>query len=280
VLTPAEQDRLRVVLVNSRNPLNIGAAARAMSNFGFPHLRVVHPYAVAFQQAKSAVNAEPVLKAAQQFEQLPDALADCSLIVGTTDGARRSLPELPAILEAAAQIVRARLRSGSKVALLFGSEKVGLSNHDLSHCQLLLRIPTRTETPSMNLGQAVAIVLYEIAAHDPSETPAPETNESPNTATPHPATPNPTTPNPASPNLPLATSGEKERLIALVLEALSFDGYPHRRSASSIEAKLRRLVRHLALSSSDLHQWLGLLRQLLWKLRATKRASKTPPPQD
>ncbi len=273
MLTPAEQDRLRVVLVNSRNPLNIGAAARAMSNFGFHHLRVVHPYAVAFQQAKSAVNAEPVLKAAQQFEQLPDALADCSLIVGTTDGARRS--QLPAILEAAAEIVRARLRAGSKVALLFGSEKVGLSNLDLSHCQLLLRIPTRTETPSMNLGQAVAIVLYEIAAHDPSETPAPGTNESPATAT-----PNPASPNPASPNLPLATSGEKERLIALVLEALSFDGYPHRRSASSIEAKLRRLVRHLALSSSDLRQWLGLLRQLLWKLRATKRASKTPPPQD
>jgi tRNA/rRNA methyltransferase len=92
VLTPAEQDRLHVVLVNSRNPLNIGAAARAMSNFGFPRLRVVHPYPIAFQEAKSAVNAEPVLAAAEQFEQLPEAIADCTLVIGTT-GAQRNLLE-------------------------------------------------------------------------------------------------------------------------------------------------------------------------------------------
>ena len=81
MLTPAEQDRLRVVLVNSRNPLNIGAAARAISNFGFAHLSVVHPYAVAFQEAKSAVNAQLVLRAAQQYEQLSDAVADCSFSI-------------------------------------------------------------------------------------------------------------------------------------------------------------------------------------------------------
>ena len=142
VLTPAEQNRLHVVLVNSRNPLNIGAAARALSNFGFPHLRVVHPYPVAFQEAKSAVNAEPVLAAAEQFEHLPKAIADCTLVVGTT-GAQRNLLEPVSTLEAAAPIIQAHLRSGSKVAILFGSEKVGLSNHHLSHCHLLLRIPTQ-----------------------------------------------------------------------------------------------------------------------------------------
>jgi TrmH family RNA methyltransferase len=254
VLSATESDRVRVVLVNSRNPLNIGAAARAMSNFGFSRLRVVHPYLVAFQEAKSAVNAGPILTEAEQFEQLPEAVADCSLVVGTTAGARRELEEPLSSLEDAAAIIRARLCSGSKVAILFGSEKVGLSNHDLSHCQLLLRIPTRTDHPSMNLGQAVAIVLYEFVRQT-------DTESEPETA--------------SALNRPLATAGEKERLIALLLQALSFGGYPHRTTPATIEAKVRRLVRHLALTPSDLHHWLGLLRQLLWKLRATQR-----PPQE
>ena len=212
MLTLAEQDRLRVVLVNSRNPLNIGAAARAMSNFGFPHLRIVHPYPLAFQEAKSAVNAQSVLKAAQQFDELTGAIADCSLVVGTTAGTRRNLSEPPSSLAAAAQIIRAHLQSGSKVSILFGSEKVGLSNHDLSHCQLLLRIPTRAEHPSMNLGQAVAVVLYELAVRDPAQQVAPEASELPDTDS----------------HRQSATSGEKERLISLFLEALSINGYPHR----------------------------------------------------
>jgi tRNA/rRNA methyltransferase len=261
VLTPAEQDRVQVVLVNSRNPLNIGAAARAMSNFGFLHLRVVHPYVVAFHQARSAVNAEPILAASQQFQQLPEAIADCSLVVGTTAGTRRDPQEPLHPLEAAAEIVRAHLRSGSRVALLFGSEKVGLSNQDLSHCQLLLRIPTRTEHPSMNLGQAVAIVLYELISNDLVLNQAARQSK----------VEKPTAPAPDSqPHHPLATAGERERLIALLLEALSINGYPHRRNAALIEEKIRRLVRHLALTPSDLHQWLGLLRQLLWKLQGEK----------
>jgi TrmH family RNA methyltransferase len=251
VLNATESDRVHVVLVNSRNPLNIGAAARAMSNFGFPHLRVVHPYPIAFQEAKSAVNAEPVLTAAEQFEHLPEAIADCTLVVGTT-GAQRNLLEPVSTLESAAPIIQAHLRSGSQVAILFGSEKVGLSNHDLSHCHLLLRIPTHPEHPSMNLGQSVAVVLYELIRQT-----GPEDPEAP------------------APNSPLATAGEKERLIALLLEALSVNGYPHRTTQATIEAKVRRLVRHLALTPSDLHHWLGLLRQLLWKLRATQR-----PPQE
>jgi tRNA/rRNA methyltransferase len=244
VLNATESDRVHVVLVNSRNPLNIGAAARAMSNFGFPHLRVVHPYPIAFQEAKSAVNAEPVLTAAEQFEHLPEAIADCTLVVGTT-GAQRNLLEPVSTLESAAPIIQAHLRSGSQVAILFGSEKVGLSNHDLSHCHLLLRIPTHPEHPSMNLGQSVAIVLYELIRQAEPEAVASES--------------------------PLATAGEKERLIDLLLEALSINGYPHRVTPATIEAKVRRLVRHLALTPSDLHHWLGLLRQLLWKLRSTQR---------
>jgi TrmH family RNA methyltransferase len=254
VLTPAEQARLSVVLVATRNPLNIGAAARAMSNFGFPRLRVVHPYDVAFREARSAVDAEPVLTAAEEFDQITDAIADCSLVVGTTGGARRQLDEPLCTLEQGGELVRAALRSGSRVAVLFGSEKVGLSNQDLSHCQLLLRIPTRTEHPSMNLGQAVAVVLYELVR---------ETEAA------------------AAADTQLATAAERERLIALLLEALSFGGLAHPapnadRAVVLMDEKLRSLVRRLALTSPDLHQWLGLVRQILWKLQHPN----TPPPQE
>jgi tRNA/rRNA methyltransferase len=79
-----EFDAVRVVLVDVRNPLNIGAAARAMSNFGFPHLRLVNPYEIAFQNARSAVGAAATLASAQVYKTVAEAIADCSLVVGTT----------------------------------------------------------------------------------------------------------------------------------------------------------------------------------------------------
>ena len=80
----AESGRLSVVLVAVRNPLNIGAAARAMSNFGFQRLRVVNPYDVAFREARSAVGAPQLLAKAEEFKSVADAVADCDLVVGTT----------------------------------------------------------------------------------------------------------------------------------------------------------------------------------------------------
>lgn len=210
-------------------------------------MRVVHPYSVAFREAKSAVNAGAVLDAAEPFEQVAEAVADCALVVGTTGGERRELQEPLYPLQEAAERMRAQLRSGARVAVLFGSEKVGLSNQELSHCQLLLRIPTRTEHSSMNLGQAVAVVLYELIR----QTAGPDRIEA---------------------ERALATDGERERLIALLLETLAFEGYAHRATEAQMEAKVRRLVRHLELTAPDLREWLSLVRQLLWKLRAGRDA--------
>src|ERR1700687_2774005 len=81
-----ESDRLRVVLVAARNPPNIGAAARAMSNFGFHRLRVVVPYEKAFREARSAVGASRLLANAEEYKTVADAVADCTLVVGTTAG--------------------------------------------------------------------------------------------------------------------------------------------------------------------------------------------------
>src|SRR6202451_313895 len=164
---------VRIVLVAPRNPLNIGAVARAMSNFGFTDLRLVKPYDVAFKEARSAVRAHYILENARLFDSVADAVADCTLVAGTTAAGNRDL-HLPLYrLEAAAPLIREAV-SASAVALLFGSEKFGLSNDDMSHCHWLLRIPTRDEHGSMNLGQAVAVCLYEIVRNPAAAKKSPE----------------------------------------------------------------------------------------------------------
>jgi len=239
MLNADERDRLRVVLIATRNPLNLGAAARAMSNFGFLRLRVVNPYPVAFREARSATDAAPLLARAEEYKSVAEAVADCTLVAGTTAGRSRELHHPLRRLEEGARLIRGRLRSG-RVALLFGSEKRGLSNQDLSHCHWLLRIPTRDEHASMNLGQAVAVCLYELARE--ARTPGgPE-------------------------KIKAAAAGEGERLTGLLLESLAASGYLSPRSGAATREKVRRLVRRLRLPASDAEVWLGMLRQVAWKL--------------
>src|SRR5689334_1170400 len=134
--------RLNVVLVGAGNPLNIGAAARAMSNFGFLRLRVVNPYEVAFREARSAVGAAPLLATAEEYKTLAEAIADCVLVVGTTAVRHRELHHPLRRLQYGARVIRKKVAHGP-VALLFGAEKTGLSNDDISHCHWLMHIPTR-----------------------------------------------------------------------------------------------------------------------------------------
>ncbi len=230
-------DRLCVVLVATRNPLNIGAAARALINFGFSQLRVVNPYSVAFQNAKSAVGASAVLKRAEEYSSVADSIADCSLVVGTTAVRERKLDPPLRTLQQAAPLVRRRMRTG-RVALLFGSEKRGLSNQDFSHCHCLLQIPTHPEQPSMNLGQAVAVCLYEISRGTRlSLTSERQTS---------------------------ATAADLERLAGSFLDALRTSGYATKGRPD--EEVLRRLVRRLKLSGADAQLLLGMLRQMRWKM--------------
>ncbi len=107
------------MLVNTRNPLNVGAAARAMSNFGFARLRVVNPFEPSWKEARSAVGASAVLAAAQQFDSLAAAVADCALVVGTTTGRNRERQQPLRPLPRAAPLLRRAMTLGP-VALLFG----------------------------------------------------------------------------------------------------------------------------------------------------------------
>ena len=244
--TPSDFDRLCVVLVSTRNPLNIGAAARAMSNLGFLRLRVVNPYEASFREARSAVGAAPLLAKAEQYSSVAESVADCSLVIGTTAAGNRELHHPLRLLKEAAPLVRTRLRAGGRVALLFGSEKRGLSNDDFSHCHWLMHIPTREEHTSMNLGQAVAVCLYELARNVPK-------------------TPNRTKAKTISKKA--ATAGELERITTMLIDALRASGYLGERSVAAKEEKIRRMVRRLELSSADAELWLGMLRQMLWKMK-------------
>src|SRR5882757_9963589 len=98
-----------------------------MSNFGFLHMRLVNPYAVAFRTARSAVGASEVLASAEEYKTVAEAVADCTLVVGTTAVGVRNLQHSVKRLESGANLIRKRLGS-SRVAILFGSEKRGLSN--------------------------------------------------------------------------------------------------------------------------------------------------------
>jgi tRNA/rRNA methyltransferase len=239
VPVPPEFANLKVVLVEARNPLNIGAAARAMSNFGFLNLRVVNPYDVAFEGARSAVGAAGVLTDAEKFASVADAVADCSLVVGTTGVGHRDLQHMLQRLEAGAPIIRDHLNIGS-CALLFGSEKFGLSNRDISHCHWLMNIPTREEHYSMNLGQAVAICLYELV-RDAAVQPKPEKGTR-------------------------ASSAEMERISEVLLSALRASDYPKVTTSDAFQNAIRRLVRLMHFASGDAEFFLGLLRQIIWKL--------------
>ena len=232
---------MRVVLVETRNPLNIGAAARAMANFGFRRLRVVRPYDVAFREARSAVGGAGVLRVAKQFDTVAEAVADCGLVVGTTAAGRRELQHTLRRLEPGARLMK-RALEGAPVALLFGSEKSGLGNEHLSHCQWLVRIPTGDDVPSMNLGQAVAVCLWELA-RDPKAVRR------------------------ATEAIRLATGAQNEQVTDLLLDALRESGYINPVTATSADEKTRRLVRRLNITGRDAPVLMGMLRQLLWKVR-------------
>jgi len=214
-----------------------------MSNFGFDQLRVVQPYELAFREARSAVGAAEVLKTSQQYENMTDTVADCSLVIGTSAIGNR-LPEQPIrTLQAGAKFIRNHLQSG-RVAILFGSEKTGLSNEDLSHCHWVLHIPTLSGHLSMNLGQAVAVTLYELMRQN--------------------------RPTKSKPNLNLATAADLERLTQLLLQAATVSGFVSTQSFHSSEQKLRRLMRRLHPQAEDGEVLFGILRQILWKLDRDK----------
>jgi tRNA/rRNA methyltransferase len=251
-----DRDRVVVVLVRARNPANIGAVARAMHDLGFSQLRVVNEYPVPFAAAKSAVHASSVLESAVEAASVAEAVADCTMVLGTTAVGDRKLEHPLYTLSDSVPVIHGALRASgtAKVALLFGSEKTGLSNDELSHCHALLTIPMNTRTVghhlSMNLGQAAAVCLYAITEGAPAGASSVRASSADEPA----------------------TGGDLERLTGLLGEVLERSGYTRKHPANSREANVRRMVRRMGNSADDAAVWSGVLRQLLHALES--RASR------
>ena len=288
MLSTAARARLTVVLVGARNPSNIGAAARAMQDFGFSDLRIVNDFTAPFEaaqleaasletaslEAKSAVAAQHVMRAARRYDDLASAIADCTLIVATTAIGERQLKQVLLPLQDAAPRIPAGLNAAKaagsdepkpsttapRVALLFGSEKTGLTNDQLSHANLLTTIPmyspvaaapeTATRHLSMNLGQSVAVCLYELTRSGfESSVEIPPLHEAPSTAE------------------------DRELLTQLLLDVLHTTGYTRRFPANASEPLVRQLVQQLgaahreAMTHRQAMTLMGVLRQILWRER-------------
>lgn len=204
-----------------------------MSNFGFAHLRLVNPYEVAFREARSAIGASEVLRQVEEYQEVRQAIADCSLVIGTSALGHRKLQHDVVDLDQSGQLIS---KSIASIALLFGSEKVGLSNEDFTYCHSILHIPTSPTNISMNLGQAVAVCLYELVR---------QSNLSVNAIHSH-----------------QATAEELERLSEVLSEALATSGYTKKGALASTTQKVRRLIRRLSLSSEDAELLLGMVRKI------------------
>lgn len=242
----------RVVLVRPRNPLNIGAAARAMANFGFRQLVVVAPFEPTWQEARTAaVGGNAVIMSAIVVPSLSSALGDATFVIGTTTASRRNLGrEVLTLPELAARL---RLeKPGRTAALVFGSERTGLSNDDMSHCHVLVRIPTAADCPSMNLGQAVAVCAYELARSGVVAPRAPD-------VTVHRSAP--------------ANQQALDHILEHAVQILEASGYFQPKSRPAMLMKLRRFLLDLNLTCNDVRVLGGVLSQVAWKLTSGRRDS-------
>jgi TrmH family RNA methyltransferase len=246
----SDQD-VRVVLVRPRNPLNIGASARAMANFGFDDLVVVAPYQPTWQESKAAVGAEDLLRQARAVANLAEAIDDRTFVVGTSSLARREIPRPAISLDQLGSALK-KQRKRMRLALIFGSEKTGLSKDDLGRCHSIVRIPTRSECPSMNLGQAVAVCCYELrriiggGANGRHRRPQDDASD-------------------ADARAPVA---EIERLIA-GLEKLMWET-PANASQRARTARLRRMLLRWSISRQDLTLALGVVRDIAGRLQRNR----------
>lgn len=152
---------IRVVLVGTTHPGNIGAAARAMKNMGLTDLALVGPRHFPHEEADArASGADDVLASATVTETLAEAVADCVYVAGASARSRAiNWPCLDA-REAARRLVDES--AAGNVAIVFGPEKTGLSNADMDHCDLLVSIPADPAFSSLNLAMAVQVVAYEL----------------------------------------------------------------------------------------------------------------------
>ena len=241
---------IKIVLVETSHPGNIGAVARAMKNMSMDNLCLVNPKVFPSADATSrASGADDILAGAKVYETLPEAIGDCQLVLGASARCRSiSWPELTPRECAEKVIIH---EPGNKVAIVFGRENSGLKNHELDLCHFLLRIPCNSEYSSLNIAAAVQVVCYElfVAAGVQENSRVGDKGD-----------------------IPLATAEQMESFYGHLHQALVDIDFMQPDQSNSIMRRLRRIYNRIHLDTKELDILRGILRMSQGNKAKTKRS--------
>lgn len=226
--------RVAVVLVRPDSMENVGLAARGMANTGFSDLRIVGLERLEAPAWRTAVHAEPVIEAARFFPSLEEAVADRHLVLGSTARVRRDVP-LATLAEAVGRV--GEYPAGTRVGLVFGNERTGLTQDELGRTNLRFRIPQAGRQPSYNLGVAVTLTLHALAF---GAAPPPDARR--------------------EPLLPHAEQAEAGRRFRDMLDSL---GFMHETNRAFITERIRDIFFRMALTAKDRDIVLAMFRRAL-----------------
>lgn len=251
-----------MVLVRPRRGGNVGAVARVMKNFGATDLWLVAPRArLGVEAARMAVHAGDVLSRHRRVATLLEAVADCTLVIGSAGRAEAGWRELPVSPRAMATEIRHGPRP-STVALVLGPEDHGLSNAELGLCQRVIEIPTAAAYPSMNLAQAASVILYELLAATPLSAEDDASRVYPGAAGARTARADRRAREGRA-----ATSAEREAMVAHLRAALLGIGFLDPANPDHVLADLRRMFSRAGLAERDVAILRGMARQIEWAAR-------------
>lgn len=229
---------IKIVLVETSHPGNIGAVARAMKNMSMTNLCLVTPKIFPSAEATSrASGADDLLARAQIYGCLQDAVADCELVIGAS--ARSRTISWPEISPRECADLAVTKKSNPKIAIIFGRENSGLKNHELDLCHFLLRIPCNTEYSSLNIAAAVQVVCYELFVASHTQIPVTIGDSDKNFK---------------------ATAEQMESFYTHLSEALADIGFMHPDKSNSIMRRLRRIYNRTQLDTKELDILRGILR--------------------
>ncbi|HET7202609.1 MAG TPA: RNA methyltransferase [Steroidobacteraceae bacterium] len=241
---------VRIVLVGTSHPGNVGSTARAMKTMGLDSLWLVAPERFPATEATvMAAGADDVLQHARVVPDLRSAIADCGLIVGTTARGRHLPWRIVEPREAAIEIAAAA--QSSEVAILFGNERAGLANEQLQLCHTLLTIPTGAAYASLNLAMAVQVVAYEVCLALREGGMRDEAREG---------------------IVPLASAAEMEKFYAHLEQVLDEIDFRDRTDSGHLMARLRRLFQRTVLDQNELN----ILRGILTSVQGRRRRAGEP----
>ena len=225
---------VRIVMVNTSHPGNIGAAARAMKNMCLSELVLVSPREFPSAEASArASGADDLLAAARVFPTLAAAVADCRVVIGSS--ARLRAVKWPLLAPREAGELAVAEAAHAPVAVVFGRESSGLSNSELDLCTHLVHIPTNPEYSSLNVAMAIQVISYEILVAA-SERPVRH-----------------------GPTVPLASNAEMEGFFRHLAQALDEIGFTDVRRSEKLMRRLRRLFHRAAPDSEEINILRGIL---------------------